>query len=201
MNYRYLLTKYIAGIIKSEGNDFAEKCCPTTKEEDETLKVVVEDANNFLTGTKYLMPPPEHEEKLWHLLRSNSQYLGEIESRWLWTGNDWMGTVWQPPTRSWVRMGPWTPEEMAESHSYIGPTDPPICKCSANDLMRDKHAEDCPAFRIARIVPEAPSEEVVAQRLGNLTPDKMPWLRGDVDLTPPDGGPETCGDRSTHDPQ
>jgi hypothetical protein len=35
--------------------------------------------------------------------------------------------------------------------------------------------------------------KTVARRLATLTADDMPWLRKDVDLTPPDGGPEIFG--------
>ncbi len=38
-----------------------------------------------------------------------------------------------------------------------------------------------------------PSMQTVAARLASLTPASMPWLRKDVDLTPPDGGPEVFG--------
>lgn len=134
MNYRHLLTKYIAGV-------------ETTKEEDRALEVVAEDAKRLLNGNKFLIPPSEHEGKLWHLLGSYNQYLGDTKSRCLWTGAHWLVAVWQPPTQSWVRMGPWTPEEMAESHIYIGPTDPPLCKCTANDLMWGNHDADCPVTK------------------------------------------------------
>jgi uncharacterized protein (DUF4415 family) len=35
--------------------------------------------------------------------------------------------------------------------------------------------------------------KTVARRLAALSAADMPWLRKDVDLSPPDGGPETCG--------
>jgi hypothetical protein len=38
-----------------------------------------------------------------------------------------------------------------------------------------------------------PSMKTVADRLAALTAADMPWLRKDVDLTPPGGGPEVCG--------
>jgi hypothetical protein len=38
-----------------------------------------------------------------------------------------------------------------------------------------------------------PGMKTVAGRLAALTAADMPWLRKDVDLTPPDGGPEVCG--------
>jgi hypothetical protein len=38
-----------------------------------------------------------------------------------------------------------------------------------------------------------PSMKTVANRLATLSLASMPWLRKDVDLTPPDGGPEACG--------
>lgn len=40
---------------------------------------------------------------------------------------------------------------------------------------------------------QVPSRGVVARRLAALHLDKLPWFRGDVDLTPPDGGQEVCG--------
>ena len=42
-------------------------------------------------------------------------------------------------------------------------------------------------------VDKPPSMKTVARRLATLTADDMPWLRKDVDLTPPDGGPEIFG--------
>ncbi len=39
----------------------------------------------------------------------------------------------------------------------------------------------------------APSSGAVARRLAALTAAAMPWLRKDVRLTPPDGGPEVFG--------
>jgi hypothetical protein len=41
-----------------------------------------------------------------------------------------------------------------------------------------------------------PSAKTVAARLARLTADAMPWLSKDVDLTPPDGGPEAVGPAS-----
>lgn len=38
-----------------------------------------------------------------------------------------------------------------------------------------------------------PDMKTVARRLARLTAAEIPWLRKDVDLTPPDGGPEVCG--------
>jgi hypothetical protein len=35
--------------------------------------------------------------------------------------------------------------------------------------------------------------KTVVRRLGALTAADMPWVRRDLDLTPPDGGPEVCG--------
>lgn len=40
---------------------------------------------------------------------------------------------------------------------------------------------------------EAAAQVVAQQRLQGLDAASMPWLRKGVDLTPPDGGPETCG--------
>jgi len=40
---------------------------------------------------------------------------------------------------------------------------------------------------------QVPSTQTVARRLAALTAADMPWLRKDVDLTPPDGGPEVAG--------
>ncbi len=41
--------------------------------------------------------------------------------------------------------------------------------------------------------PRPPSAKTVVARLARLTAADMPWLAKDVDLTPPDGGPETIG--------
>ena len=52
------------------------------------------------------------------------------------------------------------------------------------------------AAEVAREVEaaEAAARVVALQRLQGLDASSMPWLRkGGVDLTPPDGGPETCG--------
>ncbi len=40
---------------------------------------------------------------------------------------------------------------------------------------------------------QVPGMKTVARRLAALTAADMPWLRRDVDLTPPDGGPEVWG--------
>jgi len=40
---------------------------------------------------------------------------------------------------------------------------------------------------------QVPGKKTVARRLAALTAADMPWLRKDVHLTPPDGGPEVCG--------
>jgi hypothetical protein len=39
----------------------------------------------------------------------------------------------------------------------------------------------------------APSAELVASRLAALDLTSIPWFREDIDLTPPDGGPEVFG--------
>jgi hypothetical protein len=38
-----------------------------------------------------------------------------------------------------------------------------------------------------------PDMNTVKQRLDAATAADMPWLRHDVGLTPPDGGPDVCG--------
>jgi hypothetical protein len=40
---------------------------------------------------------------------------------------------------------------------------------------------------------DVPSMKVVARRLAALTAADMPWVSTDLDLTPPDGGPEASG--------
>lgn len=40
-----------------------------------------------------------------------------------------------------------------------------------------------------------PPLDAAKLRLAGLSLAGMPWLRADIDLTPPDGGPEVCGSR------
>jgi hypothetical protein len=47
--------------------------------------------------------------------------------------------------------------------------------------------------KTAASTPKPPSMATVARRLAALFAADMPWLRKDVDLTPPNGGPEVCG--------
>lgn len=61
---------------------------------------------------------------------------------------------------------------------------------TATPTKRKSHTAD-----VAREVEaaEAAAQAVAQQRLQGLDAPSMPWLRKGVDLTPPDGGPETCG--------
>lgn len=41
--------------------------------------------------------------------------------------------------------------------------------------------------------PREPGARLVARRLAALRLAELPWFRGDLDLSPPDGGAEVCG--------
>lgn len=50
-----------------------------------------------------------------------------------------------------------------------------------------------PKAAVRKRVVKLPRVATVKRRLAALTAADVPWLRKDVDLAPPDGGPEVCG--------
>lgn len=97
------------------------------------------------TPTERLIPPEKYEFHLWHWLSAPGYKSSDHEpQRWLWTGSRWIAAVWVPHKNAWVRMLPIAPEEMAESHRYVGPAEPPLCKCPSADRWVIPHDPDCP---------------------------------------------------------
>lgn len=60
-------------------------------------------------------------------------------------------------------------------------------------LMATTRTKRKPSTDVEVKAAEAAAQVVAQQRLQGLDAASMPWLRKGVDLTPPDGGPETCG--------
>lgn len=66
---------------------------------------------------------------------------------------------------------------------------------STQPLRNSVAAKSARAAAVTPCAPRVPppAAKVVAARLAGVTTADMPWLSKDVDLTPPDGGPESVG--------